>query len=278
MQVWKARVMGYEEAVKHFKKQDDENSPEYNVYAGLLKKFVVDSNAAAQEKGVEATLAFLESAAPSIGGRVVGDVMAGVVTKCLNARPKTKEASVNICLMCIEIEKQEVVQEELIKGLTNKQPKIVVACIEVLRMGLEQFGAKVMNVKALMKVLPSLFEHSDQADEYKMAARKQEDIQQRATVVMGIDWNSKPLDTPLPEIGSTAGTQERKGEEKRKVKVQPNENTNPSPAMAKAATKPVDKPPSTAASAGAPPPTAGGGLSVNLDDLRKRLERIKAST
>ena len=42
--------------------------------------------------------------------RVVGDVMAGVVTKCLNARPKTKEASVNICLMCIEIEKQEVVQ------------------------------------------------------------------------------------------------------------------------------------------------------------------------
>ena len=69
LQVWKARVMGYEEATKHFKKQDDENSPEYNVYAGLLKKFVVDSNAVAQEKGVEATLAFLESAAPSIGGR-----------------------------------------------------------------------------------------------------------------------------------------------------------------------------------------------------------------
>lgn len=159
---WKARVMGYEEAIKHFKKQDDENSPEYNVYAGLLKKFVIDSNAAAQEKGVEATLAFLESAAASIGGRVVADVMAGVVTKCLNARPKTKEASVNVCLMCIEIEKQDVVQEELIKGLTNKQPKIVVACTEVLRIGLEQFGAKVMNVKTLMKVLPSLFEHSDQ--------------------------------------------------------------------------------------------------------------------
>lgn len=71
LQVWKARVMGYEEAIKHFKKQDDENSPEYNVYAGLLKKFVVDSNAVAQEKGVDATLAFLENAAPSIGGRYV---------------------------------------------------------------------------------------------------------------------------------------------------------------------------------------------------------------
>lgn len=28
-------------------------------------------------------------------------------------------------------------KEEIIKGLANKQPKIVVACIEVLRMGLE---------------------------------------------------------------------------------------------------------------------------------------------
>ena len=64
--------MGYEEAIKHFKKQDDENSPEYNLYAGLLKKFVVDSNAVAQEKGVEATLAFLESASASIGGRYDG--------------------------------------------------------------------------------------------------------------------------------------------------------------------------------------------------------------
>ena len=32
-----------------------------------------------------------------------------MVTKCLNARPKTKELGINVCLMFIEIEKQDVV-------------------------------------------------------------------------------------------------------------------------------------------------------------------------
>ena len=36
-------------------------------------------------------------------------MVAGVVTKCLNARPKTKELAINVCLMFIEIEKQDVV-------------------------------------------------------------------------------------------------------------------------------------------------------------------------
>ena len=54
--------MGYEEASKLFRHIDDENSSEYSKYTGLVKKFVIDSNQMAQEKGVEATLAFVESA------------------------------------------------------------------------------------------------------------------------------------------------------------------------------------------------------------------------
>lgn len=49
--LWKARVLGYEEAIKLFNQIDDEKSPEWNKYLGLIKKFVTDSNAAAQEKG-----------------------------------------------------------------------------------------------------------------------------------------------------------------------------------------------------------------------------------
>ena len=37
----------------------------------MLKKFVIDNNAVAQEKGLEAVLAFLEAASPSISGRLV---------------------------------------------------------------------------------------------------------------------------------------------------------------------------------------------------------------
>ena len=54
--------MGYEEAAKVFRRIDDEASPEYSKFTGLIKKFVIDSNQFAQEKGVEAALAFVECA------------------------------------------------------------------------------------------------------------------------------------------------------------------------------------------------------------------------
>jgi cytoskeleton-associated protein 5 len=36
-------------------------------------------------------------------------------------------------MMYLEIEKQEAVQEEILKGLDNKQPKIVAGCVTFLR-------------------------------------------------------------------------------------------------------------------------------------------------
>ena len=56
-------MMGYEEAAKLFRRIDDENSPEYSKYVGLVRKFPVESNVIAQEKALEATLAFAECAA-----------------------------------------------------------------------------------------------------------------------------------------------------------------------------------------------------------------------
>lgn len=60
---------GYEECVKHFAKITDERSPEFNKFAPLMKKFVTDSNAVAQEKALEAVLAFVENA--HVAGRCV---------------------------------------------------------------------------------------------------------------------------------------------------------------------------------------------------------------
>ena len=54
---------GYEEAAKIFRQVADEKSPELNKFLGLVKKFVVDSNAVAQEKGLEAVLAYVENSA-----------------------------------------------------------------------------------------------------------------------------------------------------------------------------------------------------------------------
>lgn len=62
IQVWKARLNGYEEALKLFQRIEDEKSPEWVKYLGLIKKFVTDSNAVAQLKGLDAALVFIENA------------------------------------------------------------------------------------------------------------------------------------------------------------------------------------------------------------------------
>ncbi|OXU27451.1 hypothetical protein TSAR_002490 [Trichomalopsis sarcophagae] len=158
--LWKARVHGYEECTKTFRCIDDEKSPEWNKFLGLVKKFVIDSNAAAQEKGLEAVLAYVENAAAA--GKTTSEVMSGIVTKCIAApRAKTKDLAIQVTLMYIEIEKHEAVQEELVKGTEAKNPKIVSASIAILTLALKEFGPKVVNVKPLMKKIPALLEDRD---------------------------------------------------------------------------------------------------------------------
>lgn len=158
--LWKARVNGYEEVTKLFQQIDDEKSPEFGKYTGLIKKFVVDSNAMGQEKGLEAALAFVENYTGA--GKTANDVMSGVVSKCMAApKTKTKELALQITLMYVEIEKYEAVQEELIKGMDQKNPKIVAACISATTAALKEFGSKIINAKPLIKKIPTLFAERD---------------------------------------------------------------------------------------------------------------------
>ncbi|XP_037896090.1 protein mini spindles isoform X4 [Glossina fuscipes] len=169
--LWKARVDGYEEAAKIFREIDDEKSPEWMKFTGLIKKMIVDSNAVAQERGLEAALIFVENCGHA--GKTVGDVMSGIVQKCIAAqKAKTKDLSVQITLMYVEIEKQEAVTEELIKGMDHKNPKIVAACVAATSLALKEFGSKVIGVKPLIKKLAPLMSDRDKTvrDEGKQLA------------------------------------------------------------------------------------------------------------
>uniref|UniRef100_A0A7M4F8P3 Cytoskeleton associated protein 5 n=1 Tax=Crocodylus porosus TaxID=8502 RepID=A0A7M4F8P3_CROPO len=204
--LWKARLNGYEEALKLFQKIDDEKSPEWSKYLGLIKKFVTDSNAVAQLKGLEAALAYVENA--HVAGKTTGEVVSGVVNKVFNQpKARAKELGIDICLMYIEIEKGEPVQEELLKGLDNKNPKIIVACIETLRKALSEFGSKIISLKPIIKVLPKLFESREKAvrDEAKLLA------------VEIYRWIRDALRPPLQNINSV----QLKELEEEWVKVQP---------------------------------------------------------
>ncbi|KAK1159669.1 cytoskeleton-associated protein 5-like isoform X4 [Acipenser oxyrinchus oxyrinchus] len=169
--LWKARLNGYEEALKLFQRIEDEKSPEWSKYLGFIKKFVTDSNAVAQLKGLEAVLAYVENA--HVAGRTTGEVVSGVVCKVFNQpKARAKELGLEICMMYIEIEKAEAVQEELLKGLDNKNPKIIVMCIETIRKALSEFGSKIVTLKPIVKVLPKLFESREKAvrDEARLLA------------------------------------------------------------------------------------------------------------
>ncbi|XP_074129098.1 cytoskeleton-associated protein 5 isoform X1 [Sminthopsis crassicaudata] len=189
--LWKARLSGYEEALKIFQKIKDEKSPEWSKYLGLIKKFVTDSNAVVQLKGLEAALVYVENA--HVAGKTTGEVVSGVVSKVFNQpKAKAKELGTEICLMYIEIEKGEAVQEELLKGLDSKNPKITVACIETLRKALSEFGSKIILLKPIIKVLPKLFESREKAirDEAKLIA------------VEIYRWIRDALKAPLQNINS----------------------------------------------------------------------------
>lgn len=64
--------------------------------------------------------------------------MTGLVTKCYGSpKAKIKDIAIQITLMLIEIEKQDVVIEELVKGMDHKFPKIVSTCIRVATQGIK---------------------------------------------------------------------------------------------------------------------------------------------
>ncbi|CAG2116067.1 unnamed protein product, partial [Medioppia subpectinata] len=97
---WKARLSGYESLTSLFQTLDDEKSPEFVKYAPIVKKLVVDSNAAAQEKGLAAVLAFVENYATA--GKYVEGVVSGIITKCLiSPKVKTRETAHEIVLMFV---------------------------------------------------------------------------------------------------------------------------------------------------------------------------------
>uniref|UniRef100_A0A8B9HUE7 Cytoskeleton associated protein 5 n=1 Tax=Astyanax mexicanus TaxID=7994 RepID=A0A8B9HUE7_ASTMX len=161
---------------------------EHKLFIGSLRltRFVCLYNHQQRRSVMSNSVAFLSY-------RTTGEVVSGVVSKVFNQpKARAKELGTDICLMYVEIEKAEIVQDELIKGLDNKNPKIVVACIETLRKALSEFGSKIITLKPVVKVLPKLFESREKAvrDEAKLLA------------VEIYKWIRDALRTPLQNLNS----------------------------------------------------------------------------
>jgi cytoskeleton-associated protein 5 len=104
---WKARVSAYEELVKTFQLTASDNDPAFRPFLSnpdQLKKIATDSNAVAQERGLECLVAFVKFAGEN-AARTRETVVPALVDKCLgSARAGTKNQAVELALQYIEVE------------------------------------------------------------------------------------------------------------------------------------------------------------------------------
>uniref|UniRef100_A0A4W6F5M5 Cytoskeleton associated protein 5 n=1 Tax=Lates calcarifer TaxID=8187 RepID=A0A4W6F5M5_LATCA len=117
--VWKARLNGYEEALKLFQRIEDEKSQEWGKYLGLIKKFVTDSNAVAQLKGLEAALAFIENA--HVAGNEFGSKIVTLkpVVKVLPKQFESREKAVRDEAKLLAVEIYKWIRDALRPSLQN---------------------------------------------------------------------------------------------------------------------------------------------------------------
>ncbi|KAF9052604.1 microtubule associated protein [Panaeolus papilionaceus] len=161
---WKARVSAYEALIKIFENSASDTDPAFKAYINntdLVKKFVTDSNAVAQEKGVECTVALVKFAGETAAKTREGIVPA-LVDKCLgSARAGTKNQAIELILQYTEVENGGAGVNDLLSGLGAKQPKAVAGCVVALKEVVRLFGTTVTPSPPILKALPKVFAHSD---------------------------------------------------------------------------------------------------------------------
>jgi cytoskeleton-associated protein 5 len=199
---WKARVSAYETLVKTFQVTASDNDPAFRPFLSnpdSLKKIVTDSNAVAQERGLECVVAFVKNAGEN-AARTRDVVVPALVDKCLGStRAGTKNQAVELALQYIEVDNGGagvvVCRVQLPSVLTladcnsDRLTSFLVWELSSLRQSLDAllysrrqfgmyfssdirhlsdhnlvrslFGTQVVLPQPILKILPKIFGHTD---------------------------------------------------------------------------------------------------------------------
>ncbi|KAK2466947.1 hypothetical protein APHAL10511_001205 [Amanita phalloides] len=162
---WKARVSAYEALIKVFQTTASDADPAFKPYItnnDLLKKIVTDANAVAQEKGVECIVSLVKYAGETCA-RTREAVIPALVDKCFgSSRAGTRSYALELTLQYVEIENNATgVVNDILPGLSAKQPKTVAGCVSALKEIVHLFGIQVSPPPPILKSLPKIFSHND---------------------------------------------------------------------------------------------------------------------
>lgn len=104
---WKARVNGYESLIKTFQTTASDTDPAFKPYINnvdLLKRIATDSNAVAQEKGIECLVALVKFSGET-SSKTRDIVMPALVDKCFGStRAGTKNQAIELTLQYVEVQ------------------------------------------------------------------------------------------------------------------------------------------------------------------------------
>ena len=129
-----------------------------------LRGAILDSNAVAQEKGIEAATAFIEFGGNKAALSAREAFTSAIIDKNVfgSSRAGTKKNAIELCLMLVECEDSaDGVLEACVAGLKSKQPKAVAGAVSAMKEIVAQFGAKAISVKPILKVIATIFAHAD---------------------------------------------------------------------------------------------------------------------
>lgn len=78
-----------------------------------------------------------------------------------STRAATKQSAIEALLLYIELDKADPIIDDLLPGLSNKQPKVITATLAALTTIYHAYGVKVVDPKPVLKALPKAFGHAD---------------------------------------------------------------------------------------------------------------------
>lgn len=121
-----------------------------------------DSNVAAQQEGIASLCVFLKMGSKDGCTRTRSLTIPVIVEKGLaSTRPAIKASSLEALLLYIELDVPGPVIEDILPGLSNKQPKVVAATLAALTSIYHNYGCKTVDPKPVLKTLSKAFGHAD---------------------------------------------------------------------------------------------------------------------
>ncbi|CAM9514243.1 unnamed protein product [Chrysoparadoxa australica] len=118
-----------------------------------------DSNAACLEAGLDACLAYAETAGSAAAEQVAAKVAHKIIAKGFSGRPSAIKKSEEALLKFMEVSPPEQVALALLEGLKDKKPKVPPACMATLIEGVRSCGAGKMPLKEMKAEFNSMLTH-----------------------------------------------------------------------------------------------------------------------